>query len=95
MFLTNCFQSLLYYKEAPEITSDYFRTDRIMKYDQMIPNDRYQSYLLRLWQESPETPWRAMLKCSVSGEELVFADLDKMLAFLRAQMEEMEIVQTE
>ena len=41
------------------------------------------SYLLRLWQEEPESPWRAMLRSVTTKEELLFHDLEALLVFLR------------
>lgn len=43
------------------------------------------SYLLRLWQEAPDAPWRAMLRSVMTKEEQVFPDLDGLLAFLQDQ----------
>ncbi|MBN1137698.1 MAG: hypothetical protein JXM73_14015 [Anaerolineae bacterium] len=50
-----------------------------------IGSRRSQSYLLRLWQEAPDVPWRAMLRSVTSKEEHLFPDLDRLLAFLQDQ----------
>ena len=44
----------------------------------------YQSYLLRLWRENPDSPWRASLESVTTGERQVFARLDALLAFLES-----------
>ncbi|MGD2205175.1 MAG: hypothetical protein PVH17_00225 [Anaerolineae bacterium] len=51
----------------------------------MIGSRRSRSYLLRLWQEAPDLPWRAMLRCVTTKEEHFFPDLDRLLAFLQDQ----------
>lgn len=47
----------------------------------------YQSYLLRLWQDTDEetSVWRASLQSSLTGERQGFADLEQLFAFLRRQ----------
>ncbi len=45
--------------------------------------ERYQSYLLRLWKETPDLPWRFQVHCVSTGDEHRFAELDQVLAFLR------------
>ena len=53
---------------------------------------RYRSYLLRLWQTSDgrETVWRASLQSPSSEERHGFADLEKLMNFLKAQAEQSE-----
>lgn len=46
---------------------------------------RYRAYLLRLWQETPDQPWRALLQDASTQERHGFADLDHLLDFLLAQ----------
>ena len=50
-------------------------------------NQRYHSFLLRLWQvrENEHTTWRASLESSHTGERWGFADLDALCTFLREQ----------
>jgi hypothetical protein len=43
---------------------------------------RSQSYLLRLWQEGPDSPWRALLRSVTTKEEYLFHDLAGLVAFL-------------
>jgi hypothetical protein len=47
---------------------------------------RYLSYLLRLWQTGRKSTWRASLE-SATGERIGFASLDSLLTFLREQTE--------
>ena len=42
----------------------------------------YKAYLLRLWRESHEAAWRAMLESPNSGERAAFATLGELVAFL-------------
>jgi hypothetical protein len=50
-----------------------------------IGSRRSRSYLLRLWQEAPDLPWRAMLRSVTTQQEQVFPDLEGLLAFLQDQ----------
>ena len=47
--------------------------------------DRYRAYLVRLWQDGPQSPWRASTQCVQTGEKRIFADLDSLCTFLHAQ----------
>lgn len=47
--------------------------------------DRLLCYLVRLWQDSPYTPWRAAAQSVQSGETVRFADVEQLFAFLRTQ----------
>lgn len=49
-----------------------------------IDPDRYRSYLLRLWREGPEAPWRCQVQCVGTGQELRFAGLAELFEFLLA-----------
>lgn len=44
--------------------------------------ERYRSYLLRLWRESPGAPWRVQVHCVQSGVERRFAGLAELYEFL-------------
>ena len=46
----------------------------------------YCAYLVRLWQDSPYTLWRASAQSVQSGETVRFADVEQLFAFLRTQM---------
>ena len=49
------------------------------------PVTTYQAYMLRLWQESDELPWRASLQNPHTGEQKNFATLAHLYAFLEEQ----------
>lgn len=48
-------------------------------------NGQYRAYLIRLWQESTHTPWRASAQCVQTGEKHFFGDLAALSAFLVEQ----------
>jgi len=45
----------------------------------------YQAYMLRLWQESDDLPWRVSLQNPHTGEQKNFATLAHLYAFLDEQ----------
>lgn len=45
----------------------------------------YSAYLVRLWQENPQVPWRASAQCASTGKKFYFATLDALFVFLQAQ----------
>ena len=55
-----------------------------------MPQPQYHSYLLRLWQESTEkkSSWRFVLVNLTSNEQRGFASLERLVAFLQEQMDE-------
>jgi hypothetical protein len=53
--------------------------------EQRRPHRTYHAYLLRLWQETPSTPWRALTRDAESKEERRFATLDQLFLFLHQQ----------
>lgn len=50
-------------------------------------SDNYQSYLLRLWRESEQAPWRASLQSAVTEQTFRFATVEALIAFLMAQID--------
>jgi hypothetical protein len=42
----------------------------------------YKAYLLRLWRDKQELPWRAALENPNSGERIAFATLVELVAFI-------------
>jgi hypothetical protein len=44
--------------------------------------DCRQIYLLNLWREAPEAPWRASLRQAGDAERIGFADLEALALFL-------------
>jgi hypothetical protein len=47
---------------------------------------RYRSYLLRLWREAPDMPWRCQVQCVGSGRVLRFDAESKLFGFLEAEL---------
>jgi hypothetical protein len=45
----------------------------------------YQSFLVRLWRDSPESGWRASLEDIATGQRLLFASPDLLAAYLLEQ----------
>lgn len=43
---------------------------------------RYRAYLVRLWRDNPNEPWRASAQSVQSGELLRFATLQELFSFL-------------
>jgi hypothetical protein len=50
-------------------------------------SSHYQAYLLRLWRDGPDQPWRVSLQGSATETLHHFADLQRLFAFLQAQTE--------
>jgi len=46
---------------------------------------QYQSFLVRLWQDSPGAPWRASTQNVLTGEEQRFANMESLFVFLQSQ----------
>ena len=47
---------------------------------------KYLAYLLRLWQENPQKPWRATLVSPDTGEKVSFAETSSLIAFLEEKI---------
>lgn len=47
--------------------------------------DNCQAYLVRMWRDSPQEPWRASLKIVLTGRELHFVSPEKLFLFLHRQ----------
>jgi hypothetical protein len=45
----------------------------------------YHSYLLRLWRNGPQQPWRASMQSTATGEFHHFAAIEHLFHFLQAQ----------
>ncbi|MFN8446198.1 MAG: hypothetical protein U0175_35740 [Caldilineaceae bacterium] len=45
----------------------------------------YKSFILRFWQDNPQSPWRATVKAIQSQETTHFANLDALFAYLATQ----------
>ena len=46
----------------------------------------YLAYLLRLWREEPNAPWRGSLQDPHSGEQHLFASARELLDYLKEQL---------
>jgi hypothetical protein len=47
----------------------------------------YQAYLVRLWQDSPGMPWRALARDAETGEECRFSTVEHLFLFLHRRTE--------
>jgi hypothetical protein len=47
----------------------------------------YRSYLLRLWRDGEQAPWRASLQSTRTGSVHRFSDLMALWAFLETQLD--------
>jgi hypothetical protein len=45
----------------------------------------YHSYLLRLWKDGDNTPWRASLEDPRNGTQLNFAELKQLIVYLEKE----------
>ncbi len=48
-------------------------------------SNNYLAYLLRLWRENENAPWRASLENPSTGERTSFASLDRLVSYLKVQ----------
>jgi hypothetical protein len=48
----------------------------------------YHAYLLRIWRDGQESPWRTSLVDPHSGEKMSFASLEQMWSFLHGLLQE-------
>lgn len=55
-----------------------------MSSDPFRPNN-YSAYLVRLWQETPQTAWRASAQSAITGQKHYFATLAELFVFLEEQ----------
>jgi hypothetical protein len=51
--------------------------------------DNRQAFLVRLWRDGPQEPWRASVKAVANGREFFFASPEKLFLFLYAQTTEL------
>jgi hypothetical protein len=52
----------------------------------MSTNTHYHSYLLRVWRDNADLPWRASLQNTATREKQLFADPLIMITFLIEQL---------
>lgn len=51
-----------------------------------MSDQQYQSYLLRLWRNNPDSSWHGSLQSTASGEKYTFADLHSLFRFLMSEL---------
>ncbi|HEX6509652.1 MAG TPA: hypothetical protein VF221_18640 [Chloroflexota bacterium] len=59
----------------------------MMNESPLRPSGNYRAYLVRLWQESPDIPWRVLARDVETGEECRFATIEQLFLFLHRQTE--------
>ena len=63
--------------------------------DSLPPDERYHAYLVRLWRDRPDRPWRALVRDSANDEEHHFATVEELFLFLYRQTDGGGPIQTE
>jgi hypothetical protein len=48
--------------------------------------DNCQAYLVRMWRDGPQEPWRASVKTVANGREIYFVSPEKLFLFLHRKM---------
>ncbi|MFO7538195.1 MAG: hypothetical protein R6X32_09055 [Chloroflexota bacterium] len=51
----------------------------------MDNRDDYQAYLLRLWRDDENAPWRATLQEAHAGQLVSFSSVAQLIAFIEQQ----------
>jgi hypothetical protein len=60
---------------------------KVMKFDPAKDSQAiYYAYLLRLWRETPQTPWRILLIATGSQEQFLFSSMEGLFAFLEERI---------
>lgn len=64
--------------------------DEVWPKGKKMPEPKYHSYLIRLWQEhtGKKSDWRFMLINLTKNEQQGFASMERLVAFLKEQMDE-------
>lgn len=52
---------------------------------------QYQSYLIRLWQDGKDAPWRASAKDVVTGQQHLFVSPEQLFSYLHKQIKNKEL----
>lgn len=58
----------------------------IMKPTLNLQSTNCQAYLLRMWRDNPQEPWRASVKMVADGQEIHFLSPEKLFLFLHQEM---------
>jgi hypothetical protein len=74
-----------WFSPLPGIAQDYNRMEKHVNKNL----DNRQAFLVRLWRDSPQEPWRASVKEVTNGREFFFASLEKLFLFLYTQTTEL------
>lgn len=48
-------------------------------------HQQYQSFLVRMWRDGPDMPWRASVQNVLTGEQRRFANVESLFLFLQGQ----------
>jgi hypothetical protein len=48
----------------------------------------YHAYLVRLWRDKPDIPWRVLVKEVQTARELYFADLEQLFLFFHQEIDD-------
>lgn len=48
----------------------------------------YYAYLLRVWRDGPDNPWRATLEDPHTGDVIGFATIEQLYDFIQSQVAE-------
>ena len=48
-----------------------------------LPPKTYQAYMLRLWRDGGQAPWRASLENTADGQRIYFGSVRELVCFLQ------------
>jgi hypothetical protein len=48
----------------------------------------YHAYLVRLWRDKPDVPWRVLVKEAQTARELHFVDLEQLFLFFHQEIDD-------
>ncbi len=48
-----------------------------------VPQSRQFTYILRVWREDADAPWRALVQSAATGDRTYFAAMEDVCGFLR------------
>jgi hypothetical protein len=56
--------------------------------DAPATHDNYHAFLVRLWRDSSQAPWRASLQDAVTGQRQAFSGIEGLIGFLLNQVDQ-------
>lgn len=56
-------------------------------YSTTMTSMTYRSYLLRVWRENKDAPWRGSLKSTADGQEYHFSTIEALWSFLQGALD--------